>query len=67
MTGAHHYHAETFQALNDVGFTIPANAGAYWVGVAMGAVNYVDLPGVLDKVGTSLDVLASNAAIWRGH
>ena len=24
-----------FQALNDVGFTIPAGAGAYWVGEAM--------------------------------
>jgi hypothetical protein len=41
--GAHHCHAETFQALNDVGLTIPANAGAYWVGEAMGDVNYVDL------------------------
>ena len=25
--GAHHCHAASFQALNDVGFTIPANGG----------------------------------------
>ena len=30
--GAHHCHAECFQSLNDVGFTIPANGGVYWVG-----------------------------------
>ena len=41
--GAHHCHAAIFQALNDVGFTIPAGAGAYWVGEAMGSTNYVDL------------------------
>jgi hypothetical protein len=27
--GAHHVSAEVYQALNDVGFTIPANAVAY--------------------------------------
>lgn len=27
--GAHHCHAEIYQALNDVGFTIPACAGTY--------------------------------------
>src|SRR5256885_1822048 len=37
--GAHHCHAECFQALNDVGFTIPANSGVYWVGEAMEDVN----------------------------
>ena len=28
--GAHHCHAEIYQALNDVGFTIPACGGTYW-------------------------------------
>jgi multimeric flavodoxin WrbA len=28
--GAHHVSAELYQALNDVGFTIPAVAAAYW-------------------------------------
>ena len=60
--GAHHCHAQCFQALNDVGFTIPANAGAYWVGEAMHSTNYVDLPKVPDKVKSTLDMLASNAA-----
>ena len=59
--GAHHCHAECFQALNDVGFTIPANAGAYWVGEAMQSRNYVDLPGVPDKVEETLGLLAANA------
>jgi multimeric flavodoxin WrbA len=44
--GAHHVSAEVYQALNDVGFTIPANAVAYWVGEAMGSVNFVDLDAV---------------------
>lgn len=60
--GAHHCHAATFQALNDVGFTIPATAGAYWVGEAMQSVNYVDLPAVPEKVQSTLDMLAANAA-----
>ena len=29
--------AACFQSLNDVGFTIPSNAGLYWVGEAMAA------------------------------
>ncbi|WP_352695525.1 NAD(P)H-dependent oxidoreductase [Mesorhizobium sp. M0587] len=33
--GAHACHAACFQALNDVGFTLPANGGVYWVGQAM--------------------------------
>lgn len=58
--GAHHCHAEMFQALNDVGFTIPANAGAYWVGEAMQDVNYIDLGKIPDKVSETLAMLASN-------
>ena len=60
--GAHHCHAACFQSLNDVGFTIPANGGVYWVGEAMGDVNYVDLPGTPDKVVEMLKMAASNAA-----
>lgn len=58
--GAHHCHAACFQALNDVGFTIPANAGAYWVGEAMQSVNYVDLKQIPKKVEETLAMLASN-------
>lgn len=60
--GAHHCHAAMFQALNDVGFTIPANAGLYWVGEAMHDVNYVDLAETPDKVSEALEMAASNAA-----
>ncbi|TGS60375.1 NADPH-dependent oxidoreductase, partial [Mesorhizobium sp. M3A.F.Ca.ET.201.01.1.1] len=58
--GAHHCHAECYQALNDVGFTVPANAGVYWVGEAMGDVNYVDLPKTPDKVAEVIEMAASN-------
>jgi multimeric flavodoxin WrbA len=60
--GAHHCHAACFQALNDVGFSIPANGGVYWVGEAMGDVNYVDLPGTPKIVVEMLKMAASNAA-----
>lgn len=60
--GAHHCHAAMFQALNDVGFTIPANAGVYWVGEAMSSVNYVDLDSIPDSVDEALKMAASNTA-----
>lgn len=60
--GAHHCHAAMFQALNDVGFTIAANAGVYWVGEAMGSVDYVDLDAIPEKVQSTLDMAAANAA-----
>ncbi len=60
--GAHHCHAAMFQALNDVGFTIPANAGVYWVGEAMSDVNYVDLKSVPDAVQNTIDMAVANAA-----
>ncbi len=64
--GAHHCHAACFQSLNDVGFTIPANGGVYWVGQAMGDVNYVDLPGTPQAVVDMLKMAASNAAHLAG-
>lgn len=60
--GAHHCHAETFQALSDVGFTIPPGAGTYWVGQAMGSVDYKDLKEPYDKTLAATRMLASNAA-----
>lgn len=60
--GAHHVSAELFQALNDVGFTIPANAVAYWVGEAMGSTNFVDLDKVPKVVTKAVDMLARNTA-----
>ncbi|TCR87668.1 flavodoxin family protein [Rhizobium sp. BK376] len=58
--GAHHVSAELYQALNDVGFTIPANAVAYWVGDAMGSTNFVDLKSVPKVVTKAVDMLVRN-------
>lgn len=60
--GAHHVSAEIFQALNDVGFTIPANAVCYWVGEAMGSTNFVDLEKVPDTVQTMIEMLVRNTS-----
>lgn len=59
--GAHHCHSEIFQALNDVGFTIPAAAGTYWVGQAMASVDYKDLKEPYDKTVATTKMLAGNA------
>src|SRR3979409_442176 len=37
--GGHHCQAELSQALNDLGFTIPAAGSTYWVGEAMGSTD----------------------------
>ncbi len=58
--GAHHVSAELYQGLNDVGFTLAPNAVAYWVGEAMGDVNFVDLPEVPKAVHKMVDMLARN-------
>ncbi len=60
--GAHHTSAELFQALNDVGFTLAPGAVTYWVGEAMGSVDYKDLDEVPEKVATTTATLASNTA-----
>jgi multimeric flavodoxin WrbA len=60
--GAHHVSAELFQALSDVGFTIPANAVTYWVGEAMQSTDYRDLPKAPDAVTSATGQVARNAA-----
>ncbi len=64
--GAHHVCAELFQALNDVGWTIPAGAASYWVGEAMGKVDFKDLKKVPGKVNETVAMLASNTAHLAG-
>lgn len=59
--GAHHVHAELFQGLADVGFTIPAGGHPYWVGEAMGGVDYKDLEHAPDTVTDTIGMSASNA------
>lgn len=60
--GAHASTAQLLQALNDVGWTIPAVAACYWVGEAMGKIDFKDLERVPDKVVQTAGMVASNAA-----
>ncbi|MCY1143054.1 NAD(P)H-dependent oxidoreductase [Actinoplanes sp. Pm04-4] len=60
--GAHHVIAEVIQGLNDVGFTIPAAGSAYWVGEALGKVDYKDAGPKPDTTGESVKSLAATAA-----
>ncbi len=64
--GAHHVSAEVYQALNDVGFTVAANAVAYWVGEAMGSKNFVDFDKTPEEVETMISMLARNTAHLAG-
>lgn len=58
--GAHHVSAELYQALNDVGFSLAPNAVAYWVGEAMGKVDFRDLEDVPEEVSVAVAMLARN-------
>ncbi|HET9499135.1 MAG TPA: NAD(P)H-dependent oxidoreductase [Marmoricola sp.] len=60
--GAHHVTAEVYQALSDVGFTIPANGVTYWVGEAMHSTDYQDLDPKPEKTQATTKTLAANAA-----
>lgn len=60
--GAHLSASQIFQALNDVGWTIPAVAACYWVGEAMGSIDFKDLPKIPEKVGKTAAMVAGNAA-----
>jgi multimeric flavodoxin WrbA len=60
--GAHHVIAEVLQALNDVGFSIAAAAGTYWVGEAMGAVDYDQAGPKPDTTGAATKTAAANTA-----
>ena len=64
--GAHFSTAQIFQSLNDVGWTIPAAAACYWVGEAMGDVDFIDLKHTPRKVSQTATMLASNAAHLAG-
>ncbi|MDF2492278.1 MAG: flavodoxin [Microbacterium sp.] len=60
--GAHKITADFFQALNDVGFSIPAQAAVYWNGEAMQATDYNDLDEVPEAVASATQTAAKNAA-----
>ena len=60
--GAHKVIADMMQGLNDVGFTLPAQGGTYWVGEAMQTVDFKQLEKVPDPVASTNAGLARNAA-----
>ncbi|HJS10327.1 flavodoxin family protein [Sphingopyxis sp.] len=59
--GAHNVSSQIFQALNDVGWTIPAVAACYWVGEAMHHVDFQDLEHRPRKVTETAKMVAANA------
>ncbi|MGF2950132.1 flavodoxin family protein [Microbacterium alcoholitolerans] len=59
--GAHHIVAILYQALNDIGFTVPAQGCAYWNGEAMHTTDYKDLEQTPEKVQSSMTTAIGNA------
>ncbi len=59
--GAHKVTADLFQALNDIGFTVPAQGGTYWNGEAMKGGDYNDLDDTPEAVESTNSTLARNA------
>jgi multimeric flavodoxin WrbA len=64
--GAHHVAAEVLQAFSEVGFSVPPGGVAYWVGEAMGSVNYIDLKKTPDALADWINMLAANTAHLAG-
>jgi multimeric flavodoxin WrbA len=60
--GAHKTVADLFQALNDVGYSIPAQGCTYWNGAAMESTDYDDLDEVPAPVASATGAAARNAA-----
>ena len=60
--GAHKITADLMQALNDIGFTIPAQGGTYWNDEAMGSRDHLDLEETPEAVVSTNATLAANAA-----
>jgi hypothetical protein len=59
--GAHKIIADLFQALNDVGFTVPAQGATYWNGEAMQGGDYQDLDETPKAVASTNETLVRNA------
>ncbi|RZU31872.1 flavodoxin family protein [Blastococcus saxobsidens] len=60
--GAHKIVADLFQALGDIGFTIPSQGSTYWNDQAMGGTDYMDLDETPEAVASTTATLAENAA-----
>ncbi|MDQ7807961.1 NAD(P)H-dependent oxidoreductase [Amycolatopsis sp. A133] len=64
--GAHKIIADLFQALNDVGFTVPAQGATYWNGEAMQGGDYQDLDETPEAVASTNATLVRNAVHLAG-
>ena len=60
--GAHKVTADLYQGLNDVGFTVPAQGGTYWVGQAMQTTDYKDFDSDPEETARATAFAARNAA-----
>lgn len=64
--GAHHVVSILFQALNDVGFTVPAQGCVYWNGEAMQKTDYKDLEQTPSAVEASITTAVANTVHLAG-
>lgn len=64
--GAHKISADLFQALNDYGYTIPAQGVSYWNGEAMHTTDYQDLDTTPEVTASALSAAAANAVHLAG-
>ncbi|MGY1711539.1 flavodoxin family protein [Geodermatophilus sp. SYSU D00758] len=60
--GAHKISADLMQGLDDIGFTIPAQAATYWNDQAMGGTDYLELDRTPEAVASTTSTLAANTA-----
>ncbi|MDL9946526.1 NAD(P)H-dependent oxidoreductase [Gordonia sp. ABSL11-1] len=60
--GAHKIIADVFGALNDIGFSVPAQGSTYWNDEAMGGRDFKDLDTVPTAVADATNAAARNAA-----
>lgn len=59
--GAHKITADLFQALNDIGFSVPSQGCTYWNGEAMHTTDYVELSETPEAVRAATASAAQNA------
>jgi multimeric flavodoxin WrbA len=60
--GAHHVTAEIYQALNDLGFSLPPSAVTYWVGETMTGKEYSEFKKPPKKVAVATAMAAAHLA-----
>ena len=64
--GAHKVVADLFQALNAIGYSIPAQGCTCWNGAAMETAGYNDLDEVPDQISSATGAPPAMPPIWRG-